>query len=91
MTNPTLFHVRFVGLSLEFKVNTQDTLLQGAMQAGAKLPNSCRNGTCRTCIQHLESGQVRYEIAWPGLSREEKQEGYVLVCAAYACSDLVFK
>jgi hypothetical protein len=28
-------------------------------------------------------------MEWPGLSREEKEEGYVLPCAAYPCSDVV--
>ena len=51
-------------------------------------PSSCRNGTCRTCISQLASGQVRYEIGWPGLSAEEKTEGYVLPCVAYPCSDV---
>jgi len=51
-------------------------------------PSSCRNGTCRTCIGQLTSGQVRYEIAWPGLSAEEKVEGYVLPCVAYPCSEV---
>ena len=51
-------------------------------------PSSCRNGTCRTCIGQLASGQVRYEIDWPGLSAEEKAEGYVLPCVAYPCSDV---
>lgn len=55
---------------------------------GVDWPSSCRNGNCRTCIAQLASGQVRYEIEWPGLSAEEKQEGYILPCVAYPCSDL---
>ena len=35
---------------------------------------SCRNGTCRTCLCRLDSGQIAYEIEWPGLTREEKAE-----------------
>jgi ferredoxin len=56
---------------------------------GVDWPSSCRNGTCRTCVAQLSSGQVRYEIEWPGLSAEEKQEGYILPCVAYPCGDLV--
>ena len=52
-------------------------------------PSSCRNGTCRTCIGQLAQGQVRYEIDWPGLSAEEKAQGYVLPCVAYPRSDVV--
>jgi ferredoxin len=54
-------------------------------------PSSCRNGTCRTCIGKLSSGQVRYQIDWPGLSAEEKAEGYVLPCVAYPCSDVTLQ
>ncbi|RAG26689.1 ferredoxin, partial [Burkholderia multivorans] len=32
---------------------------------------------------------VRYTIEWPGLSREEKADGYTLPCVAVATSDLV--
>ena len=54
-------------------------------------PSSCRNGTCRTCLGQLVSGSVHYEIDWPGLTAEEKAEGYVLPCCAYPDSDLVLK
>lgn len=64
-------------------------LLQAAQHAGLELPSSCRNGTCRSCICRLHSGQVAYRIAWPGLSAEEKQEGYILPCVAYPVSDVV--
>ncbi len=35
--------------------------------------------------------QVRYELTWPGLSAEEKAEGYVLPCVAFPCSELVLR
>jgi hypothetical protein len=37
----------------------------------------------------LESGSVSYRIAWPGLSVEEKKDGWILPCVAYPQSDLV--
>ncbi|MBX3653322.1 MAG: 2Fe-2S iron-sulfur cluster binding domain-containing protein [Ramlibacter sp.] len=64
-------------------------LLLAAEAAGIELASSCRNGTCRTCIRHLTSGQVRYRIEWPGLSAEEKAEGWILPCVAYPVSDVV--
>jgi ferredoxin len=63
------------------------TLLQAAEQAGIDLPSSCRNGTCRTCICRLSSGSVRYLVEWPGLSLDEKREGYILPCVAVAQED----
>lgn len=37
----------------------------------------------------LKSGRVRYDIQWPGLSADEKKDGYILPCIAFAESDLV--
>jgi len=39
----------------------------------------------------LVSGQVRYEMAWPGLTAEEKAEGCVLPCVAYPMGDVSLK
>lgn len=64
-------------------------LLQSALQAGIFLESSCRNGTCRSCICQLASGRVTYRIEWPGLSAEEKDQGFILPCVAYPASDLV--
>ena len=72
-----------------FQADRDQSILHSAEAAGLELPSSCRNGTCRTCICHMPSGSVYYQIAWPGLSREEKQEGWVLPCVAYPASDLV--
>ena len=66
----------------------EQTLLTSLEQGGVDWPSSCRNGTCRTCIGMLAEGQVRYESVWPGLSPEEKEEGWVLPCCAYPVSDL---
>lgn len=63
-------------------------LLTSLEQGGVDWPSSCRNGTCRTCIGFLSKGEVRYEIEWPGLSPEEKAEGWVLPCCAYPLTDL---
>jgi ferredoxin len=68
------------------------TLLQAAERAGVALVDtSCRNGTCRTCICRLASGQVAYRIEWPGLSLDEKREGFILPCVAHPASDVVLE
>jgi ferredoxin len=64
------------------------TLREAARAAGVVLASSCRNGTCRECIAQLQAGQVRYRIDWPGLTAEEKAEGWVLPCVALADSDV---
>ncbi|SDC06288.1 CDP-4-dehydro-6-deoxyglucose reductase [Variovorax sp. CF079] len=64
------------------------TLLQSAAAAGIELPSSCRNGTCRTCISKLRAGEVRYRIEWPGVSADEKAEGWILPCVAEPLGDV---
>jgi ferredoxin len=75
----------------QFDAWTNQPLLVSMEQGGMDWPSSCRNGSCRTCIGRLASGQVRYEIEWPGLSSEEQAEGCVLPCVAYPCSDVVLR
>jgi ferredoxin len=72
-----------------FEAPMDSTVLDAALASGINLPNSCRNGSCRTCICRLVSGQIAYKIVWPGLSKEEKEEGMILPCVAIALTDLV--
>lgn len=67
------------------------SLMRAARAVGIRLPSSCRNGTCRACICMLVSGEVRYEIEWPGVTREEREEGWMLPCVAHAQSDVVLE
>jgi ferredoxin len=82
------FTVRFES-GPSFTAGADQPLLLAAEQAGLRLPSSCRNGTCRTCMCRVLSGDVRYRIQWPGLLPEEKADGWILLCIAYAQSDLV--
>ena len=75
----------------EFEIAPTQTLLRAAEAAGIQLPSSCRNGTCRTCICLLREGEVRHQIDWPGLSAEEKVEGWILPCVALPLSDVALE
>ena len=86
-----LYQVRLEPSGRSFAAPADAALLVAAEQAGITLPSSCRNGTCRTCLSQLLSGQVQYRIEWPGLSAEEKAGGFVLPCVAHACSDLILR
>ncbi|WP_310633520.1 2Fe-2S iron-sulfur cluster-binding protein [Paraburkholderia sp.] len=81
--------VRVEPLGASFEAPPELTLLEAASFAGIRLPRLCRNGTCRTCLCRVVSGEIRYTIEWPGLSREEKAQGDVLTCVAVALTDLV--
>ena len=83
--------VRVEPLGRSFEAPDSLTILEAAGFADLRLPRSCRNGTCRTCMCKMTAGEVRYTIEWPGLSREEKQEGYILPCVAIAQTDVVIE
>jgi ferredoxin len=80
--------VRLAPSGLAFDAEADTTLLKAAEDAGIELPSSCRNGTCRTCICRRLSGETRHTIQWPGLSADEKDEGWILPCVAQALSDV---
>jgi ferredoxin len=88
MNGSGTLRITLEGKDLGFDAGPEETVLQAAEQAGIALPSSCRNGTCRTCICLSRSGSVRYRIEWPGLSLDEKREGYILPCVAIPTSDL---
>jgi ferredoxin len=84
-----VFTARFGPDDAAFAAPAALSLLQAAERAGLSPASSCRNGTCRTCMRQLSSGQVTYRIEWPGLSADEKKAGYLLPCVAYPLSDVV--
>jgi ferredoxin len=83
------FELRLDPMGWRVRVPASQPLMAGARAAGIELPSSCRNGTCRTCIVMLLRGEVAYRIEWPGLSAEEKREGWILPCVAHPLSDVV--
>ena len=86
-----LHAVRVEPEGLQFDVEGDLTVLEAAELGRVQLPSSCRNGTCRTCLCQLREGQVSYTVEWPGLSAEEKAQGWILPCVAVAESDLVLE
>ncbi len=90
-TTADVFEVTLQPQGWRFEAPADQSLLLAALDMGLRLPHSCRNGTCRACIARLTSGRIAYRIEWPGLSREEKDEGWILPCVACARSDLVLE
>ena len=89
MSTEQRFSVTLEPSGLVFEAPARLPLLRSAREAGLILPSSCRNGTCRTCLCRLVSGRVSYIVEWPGLSAEEKAEGFILPCVAVPESALV--
>jgi CDP-4-dehydro-6-deoxyglucose reductase len=82
--------VRIIPHERSIHVAPNETVLAAAHLAGLPLPHSCRSGRCGSCRARLLSGRIEYPAGPPlGLSVEETQAGYVLLCQALARSDLV--
>jgi ferredoxin len=83
------FTLRVEPLGLSLPLADGQSLLEATLAAGTALRSSCRNGSCRECVARVLSGQVHHRIEWPGLSADEKADGWVLPCVAVADSDVV--
>jgi CDP-4-dehydro-6-deoxyglucose reductase, E3 len=82
--------VRIIPHGRSISVPEQLPVLAAAQLAGLPLPHSCRSGRCGSCRARLLSGRIEYPAGPPlGLSAQEREEGYVLLCQALARSDLV--
>lgn len=67
------------------------SLLEAALAAGIRMPASCRNGTCRTCMARIVEGHVQYRVDWPGVLAEERAEGWTLPCVALPEGDVTLE
>jgi ferredoxin len=85
------FQITLAGESTRFWAAPELTLLRASLAGNGGLLSSCRNGTCRACRCKLLQGEISYLIEWPGLSAEEKAEGWILPCVAQARSDLLLQ
>lgn len=76
------------GQTYQFTAPADQPILQAAFAQGLDLPSSCQAGVCTTCAARLQSGSVTQPDAM-GIGPELKEQGFVLLCVAYAASDLV--
>ena len=83
------FTLQVQPLGVTLMLANGQSLLEAALGAGLVLRSACRNGTCRECMARVLEGRVHHRIDWPGLSAEERSEGWVLPCVAVADSDVV--
>jgi len=65
-----------------------ESILNAALHQGVQLAYGCRNGACGACRGKILAGRVRYQEAPLGLSEQEKQQGYALLCCAIAETDI---
>lgn len=72
-----------------FTAEPGESVLAAALRAGLNLPHSCKGGHCASCRARLLSGSCEYDGPRPaGITREEADDGYVLLCQARALADV---
>ena len=89
-TSSQTHSIKFVGDDRELFQKEEQTVLDVADENDIEIDNSCRDGSCGTCIVKLVSGEVDMECE-DGLDDSEKKQGMVLACQAKAKTDLVIE
>lgn len=85
-------HVTVRPSGREFLVEGHDTLLKAGLGSGLALNYGCGNGNCGLCKARVVSGEVRkVQHCDYVLSEAERLQGYVLLCAHTAVSDVVLE
>lgn len=81
------FKVNFIKSGKSHEIDSNSTVLDLADEIGVEIDNSCRDGSCGTCLVKLNSGKVSMACD-DGLEDTDKEKGFVLACQAKAQSDL---
>lgn len=87
-----MYSVRLLPSGHTYRLQANDTLLEGALRAGLAPNYGCSSGNCGLCKARLVSGQV--VKARPHdfvLSSADKALGYVLMCSSAPATDLVLE
>lgn len=73
----------------QFNVESGQSVLEAALEAGFALPYGCRNGACGACKGKVLAGEVDYgEHQEATLTAEDKKKGLALFCCAMPRTDL---
>ncbi len=90
----TIFQVRLYnkkkGLDITIPVEDTVTVLDAAEEAGVELPESCRSGSCSSCVGKVESGEID-QSEQVFLDEEQMAKGFALLCVTYPRSDCTIR
>lgn len=82
ISGSTKVKIIYDGREHEFDMDTGDTVLEAALDAGYDPPYACMVAACCTCRAKLLGGKVEMDDR-ESLTDDEIQEGYVLTCQAH--------
>ena len=88
MSNASKIKILLDGDSHTFEMNTDETILDVAIDNDIDMPYSCQSGVCTACQGRLLNGSVEMDVS-DGLSEEEIDDGYILCCQSHPSSDTV--
>jgi ring-1,2-phenylacetyl-CoA epoxidase subunit PaaE len=78
--------IRYDGQEFKVMVPPHKAILETALDAGIDLPYSCQSGLCTACRGKCLSGKVKLDEE-DGLSKSERDQGYVLTCVGHPLTD----
>ena len=82
-------NIRLEPVGIDFEVDEDETILDGAFRQGLMLMHGCKEGQCAACKSFVMDGDVdldRYSTF--ALPDYEQDEGWTLLCKAHAVCDL---
>jgi CDP-4-dehydro-6-deoxyglucose reductase len=89
VTSPPDYNVRIEPHGRTIRAHADRSVLESALGAGLNLPHSCKSGHCASCRARLLSGEIHYPHGrTAGLTAQEAEAGYILLCQAQPRSDL---
>ena len=78
------------GVSAEFSVREDETILDAGLREGLALPYECRNGGCGLCLCSVEHGNIDHRpYQRSALPDAQKAQGKALMCCAVPRGDVV--
>ena len=88
MSKASKIKILLDGDSHTFEMNTDETILDVAIDNDIDMPYSCQSGVCTACQGRLLVGSVEMDVS-DGLSEQEIDDGYILSCQSNPSSDIV--
>jgi len=80
------FQVKFARSGRTIDIPEDGVILQHALRAGIPLSYSCQAGVCGSCMAAVQGEVVQWGRC---IDDGQKTAGFVLLCSAYPCSDLI--
>jgi propane monooxygenase reductase subunit len=81
--------IRLAPVEVEFEVDEDETILDGAFRQGLMLMHGCKEGQCGACKSFVLEGEVDLDhYSNFALQDMELDEGWTLLCKAHAMTDM---